>query len=341
MTLSKNCGAIGEPVTVTATAEESGVKFRFFVEFYDYCAGERPRWDMIRNWSTNNSVTYTPTEDGRAIFFVHTAKNTNDSCVGMGALSYEICTGAGGGTASLRVTVVDATTAATISGASLALGGQSGSTSGSGVYTFSNLAASTFTLTTSKSGYITNTQSVTLSAGQNKQITVALSPQLAAGETRIVLTWGQSPSDLDSHLTGPGSTGSRFHVYYSSKNPSGAGANLDVDDTSSYGPETVTITQRYAGTYKYYVHDYSNKSSSSSNAMAQSGARVEVYRGSSRVASYGVPSRAGTLWYVFSMNGSTGAITRQDQMSYESSPTGPAIQSYGAETGLFKDLPEK
>jgi len=75
--------------------------------------------------------------------------------------------------------------------------------------------------------------------------------------------------------------------------------------------------------------------------MAQSGAKVEVYSGSSRVASYTVPSQAGTLWYVFSMDGSTGTITTQNQMSYESSPTGPSIQALGAEADLFQNLPEK
>ena len=30
-----------------------------------------------------------------------------------------------------------------------------------------------------------------------------MTPILPAGETRIVLTWGEFPSDLDSHLTGP------------------------------------------------------------------------------------------------------------------------------------------
>jgi len=204
-----------------------------------------------------------------------------------------------------------------------------------------DLAATTYTLTTSESGYSTNTQSVTLAAGENKEITVALSPQLAAGEMRVVLTWGETPRDLDSHLTGPGSTGSRFHVSWLNTDPSGAGANLDVDDITSYGPETVTITQRYAGTYKYYVHDYTNRSSTSSSAMAQSGAKVEVYSGAGLVATYTVPSQAGTLWYVFSMNGSTAALTTQNQMSYESSPTGPSIQSLGAEAELFQNLPEK
>lgn len=114
-----------------------------------------------------------------------------------------------------------------------------------------------------------------------------------------------------------------------------------MDDTSSYDPETVTISQRQSGTYKYYAHDFSNRSSSSSNAMAQSEAKVQVYSGSSLVATYTVPPQAGTLWYVFSMDGSTMAIITQNQMMYESSPTGPSIQSLDAEIDIFQDLPEK
>ncbi|MBN2466778.1 MAG: hypothetical protein JXD19_01390, partial [Deltaproteobacteria bacterium] len=226
-------------------------------------------------------------------------------------------------------------------GASVAIGGSSGTTNASGVYTFSNVSAGSGTLTTSLSGYITNTQTVSITAGTTTQITVALSPQLAAGETRIVLTWGASPSDLDSHLTGPDGAGGRFHVYYSNKTPSGAGANLDVDDTSSYGPETVTITQQRSGTYSYYIHDYSNRSSTYSNAMAQSGAKVEVYRGSGLIATYSVPSGAGTLWYVFDMDGTSGTITQKNQMLYESSPTGTNIRAGGAELNLFWKLPKK
>ena len=76
--------------------------------------------------------------------------------------------------------------------------------------------------------------------------------------------------------------------------------------------------------------------------MAQSGARVQVYSGAGGlIATYNVPTSPGTLWYVFSMDGASGAITPQNQMSYESSPTGPSIQSADAELGIFQDLPEK
>ena len=33
---------------------------------------------------------------------------------------------------------------------------------------------------------------------------------------------------------------------------------LDVDDTGSYGPETITLLKEQSGDYIVYVHDYSN-----------------------------------------------------------------------------------
>lgn len=69
-------------------------------------------------------------------------------------------------------------------------------------------------------------------------------PILDEDEIRVVLTWGASPRDLDSHMTGPASDGDRFHVFYSHKKYTENGikkVGLDVDDTTSYGPETITI----------------------------------------------------------------------------------------------------
>ncbi|MDO5518409.1 MAG: hypothetical protein Q4F66_12720, partial [Clostridium sp.] len=77
-------------------------------------------------------------------------------------------------------------------------------------------------------------------------------------------------------------------------------ANLDVDDTSSYGPETTTIYNLGTGIYRYSVHDYTNGSSSNSSALANSGATVDVYKGSTSLGHYTVPANQnGTLWTVF------------------------------------------
>lgn len=78
-------------------------------------------------------------------------------------------------------------------------------------------------------------------------------PHLDQGTIRFVLTWGYQPKDLDSHLITP----NEKHVYFAQKNPNLAGANLDVDDTSSYGLETITITELQSGQYLYLVHNYS------------------------------------------------------------------------------------
>jgi hypothetical protein len=98
---------------------------------------------------------------------------------------------------------------------------------------------------------------------------------LALGATGSVvtmkLTWGASPEDLDSHLFAP--DGSR--VYFSNRGNLVAApfANLDVDDTSSYGPEVVTITKLMVGTYKYAVNNYDGQAT---GLFSASGARVEL-----------------------------------------------------------------
>lgn len=154
---------------------------------------------------------------------------------------------------------------------------------------------------------------------QNLNIT----PTIAANQMRIVLTWDSTPRDLDSHLVGPTTSGNgKFHTYFSSKTYSNNGikyADLDRDDTDSYGPEQTTIYVKSSGTYSYYVHDYSNKNSSSSYAMARSGAKVVVYMGDSIIATYYVPSNiAGTLWHVFDYNFDTATLTPINIVSYSS-----------------------
>ena len=203
-------------------------------------------------------------------------------------------------------------------------------TNGSGGYAISNLPAGNYTAELGASGFSTNYMSLvclggTSTGNQNGTLT----PILAAGETRIILTWGASPADLDSHLTGPLATGSgRFHVYYSNNSYSAGGvsyADLDLDDTTSYGPETTTIRQQTSGSYRFSVHDFTNRSSNSSTALSLSGAKVLVYRGSNLVATFFVPSgQPGTLWTVFELN--EGTVTPINQMSFHSSSDDIPIQ---------------
>ncbi|MBD5103517.1 MAG: hypothetical protein HDT47_01485 [Ruminococcaceae bacterium] len=130
---------------------------------------------------------------------------------------------------------------------------------------------------------------------------------------RIVLKWGETPYDLDSHIVGPSVIGDgRFHVYYEQSSYYTDGSyysefgkyavDLDYDDTTSFGPEVTTIHVFTPGIYYFYVHDYSTGTSETSTAMANSGANVNVYRGSSNtaIASFTIDTESsGTYWNVF------------------------------------------
>jgi 5-hydroxyisourate hydrolase-like protein (transthyretin family) len=215
-------------------------------------------------------------------------------------------------------------------------------TNSNGQYIFNNIDAGHYTLKITRDGYISDKINVIALGGRtidNQNGT--LSPEMSADEWRIVLTWGSTPSDLDSHITGPISGTNRFHVYFSNENYSNGdfNANLDVDDTNSYGPETITLKNISNGLYRYSVHDYSNKNSSSSTALSNSGAKVMVYNGGQIIREFNVPPEAGTLWTVFEINNNM--LIDKNTMSYESSVSQVKSANTKTDAELINNLPKK
>ncbi len=139
---------------------------------------------------------------------------------------------------------------------------------------------------------------------------------LVSDELRVVLSWGSTPTDLDSHMVGPDASGGTFHEYYP-RRADHSDTDLDTDDIDSYGPETITLYKEHDGTYVYSVHDYINKNSNNSTALSNSGATVQVLRGDQLLMTYHVPiNQGGTLWTVFSYDSTTRKITTLNEMSY-------------------------
>ncbi len=179
------------------------------------------------------------------------------------------------------------------------------------------------TLSNEKDRYLTNSFDIKTIGNktigsQNGNVSTAISAQ----QVRIVLKWGEYPRDLDSHLVGPTSDGSKFHTYFSKKGYYEDDikiADLDLDDTSSYGPETTTIYNPISGKYQFYVHDYSNRANDDSLELSKSGAIVQVYIGASNKPAYtfNVPKQKGTLWKVFEYDSVTKKIKPINEMSYE------------------------
>lgn len=215
-----------------------------------------------------------------------------------------------GGPSTISGRVLDATSGAPITAASISVFAgqgllQSAGTAVSnaqGEYNLTGMPAGTYTILASAQGF-ENCERTVISVGPpavaNQDV---FCPPTGSNEQtiRIVLSWGQEPADLDAHLTGPNADASRFHIYFSARES--ATAKLDRDNTNSFGPETITITQINSGVYRYSVHDYTNRESASSTALARSGAKVEVYRAGG-TSTYYVPNQPGNLWTVFEITG--------------------------------------
>lgn len=166
--------------------------------------------------------------------------------------------------------------------------------------------------------YITTSMNIKILGGlEIPQQDGTVSNMLAQGQLRIVLTWGETPLDLDSHMEGELETGDTFHIYYRSKEVYMDGdlvVNLDLDDTSSYGPETTTIYKNLPGIYKFYVYNYSGGSTS---ALANSRACVQIYMDYSTVPSYVfyVPYENGYTWDVFEYDTRNGRLYPINEMN--------------------------
>jgi PKD repeat protein len=172
----------------------------------------------------------------------------------------------------------------------------------------------THTVTCSATGYTTYSNSqVVIPTGGTLDLQISLSPTLASGQYRFVLTWGALPTDLDSHLKTPVIEGNAYHIFYNNKGSATTPpyAILDIDDITSYGPETTTIYELKPGEYHYYIHNYSQ-----SPEISTSNAVVQIYNDNGLVQTLQVPTTGtGLYWDVFTMNGSNGNISIINQIT--------------------------
>jgi len=273
--------------------------------------------------------------------------------------------GSGASTCNGNVTVyvTNAYNGDPIPGAIVQLSGQQVNADSTGAAVLNVAAAGSGNIQVSAPGYVSSQRNATLSCDDSNSIGISMSPEsgdgaLAANEVRIVLSWGENPRDLDSHLTGPDSANSgdiagddsnRFHVYYS--NRTSDVAVLDTDDTSSYGPETVTISPADSssnlrqGLYRYSVHHYAGSSD-----ISNSNASVTLFMaGTSRT--YTPPAGSpgvDAVWTVFELYvDESGQVTVYDINTYTADVGSGSVRStatgYGSvETGVdFARLPSK
>ena len=280
--------------------------------------------------------------------------------------------------ASLTVMVTNALTGEPIPGALVSVSGVSARTDQQGQAQLNGLPEGEASVSVAADGYGSQDTVVSLACGEPQTVGIALLPVgdvgVASGDIRIILTWGENPHDLDSHLTGPtashpyaNDTASRFHVYFANKNNCDGSpcdpdipAWLDVDDVTSFGPETITITkvggQFVPGRYRYSVYHYSGSSN-----IPNSGATVKIFVGDRLVKTYRPPAppegvQVGEDWVwtvcdimiddqghvtILDVNTYTGPTYSSDINSFSAEKTFLGIPVGPEDPRLFQNLPSK
>ena len=197
------------------------------------------------------------------------------------------------------------------------------------------LETGAYTFSISANGYTSTSATINIFGNENQQKDLSLSPILSEGNMRIVLNWGENPRDLDSHLVKKVNGSQEYHIYYNAKSGTN-GDNLDHDDTSSYGPETLTINNvDTSAVYTYYVHHYAGSSN-----LKSSSAKVDVYYGSHHFI-YSVPNGDGIYWKVFEIvNGEVTSCTSNCIQSSTSSLI-RKLDRRTNEFNIFRNLPKK
>lgn len=174
-------------------------------------------------------------------------------------------------------------------------------TDGNGCFSTFALPYGYYTAEVTKEGFIVQHANIFANSDSINELnqTITISPNLTNEEFRVVLTWGQNPRDLDSHLVASLSDGTSYHIWFDNKEKYKDGiliANLDVDDTNGEGPETTTVFSMLEGNYKFYIHRYAG-----TGTIASSGAQVKLYKGNTLISVYNAPvdQGSGDYWNVF------------------------------------------
>jgi hypothetical protein len=197
-----------------------------------------------------------------------------------------------------------------LDGVTVALSGVSGSTTtdSSGNYHFANLPAGAHTLTLSKTGWLTQTRTVTVANAVylSEPFLMLQTAGTTADRVRIVLTWNPGGGrDLKSNLWLPPAT--PFHLV----NPNIGKVDLDTFPHAlvngvypGFGLAIIDV-KPVAGNYVFAVNQLIPASTSWSGASA----KVEVYSDNGTTLTLLKtclqPSGSGRWWYAFDLNGSS------------------------------------
>ncbi len=193
-------------------------------------------------------------------------------------------------------------------------------TDSNGDYEFDELPFGYYTMEVVAAGFVQSFRDIVAASADESQAQNFSLSRFIVGEgvLRAVLWWGENPNDLDSHMVGPtpGGNPGGFHTWYGDRSAAEgntAVADLDRDDTTSYGPETTTVRTGADGKYYFFIHNYTQNTNSRTGVtpITQSGAYVQVYVGRELKTTVYAPSVGPNYvyWNVFTYDKRTNVLT--------------------------------
>lgn len=174
-------------------------------------------------------------------------------------------------------------------------------TDASGTFSGPKLAPGRWQVTVHSDGYSPFEKQIAVCDEDISLDDIFLSPLMdSENSLRTVLTWMEDKNepdtvrDIDLYLETPNDG----RIFYNRKGTTSDPAYLDRDDTNWGGPETITIKTIKNGTYRLWVQNYSNHSSTT--ALGNSRAKVTIhYKGKTQVVN--VLPGSGTKFEIFKM----------------------------------------
>ena len=262
--------------------------------------------------SGNRATWVAPLKSG--IYFISCTVVDGAGASDAATIAIEVIPVSGGGVSGKVLNAVDRSPIANVL---VTISGQTVTTDTDGNYTILNVGPGDHDVAGASDGFCPFSAPFTIPDGYEDEsftYNFSMSPMLEGEQIRMVLNWGATPNDLDSHLLTPEIEGNTHHIFYSNTGSYTAVpyAKLDTDDTNGYGPETITIDQLFAGTYTYYIKNFSGGSS----GLKNSNAVIQIYSGESCTSNIiEVPTDTnGLFWHVCNIDGATGDVTVVNQI---------------------------
>lgn len=175
-------------------------------------------------------------------------------------------------------------------------------TDAKGSYQFADTPYGNYTVSVSSEDmtgeYVTSWDNASLAAGE-QTVDLYVSKKLKNAQMRFVASWSGKLENANLHMTGPGLSGTEYHVWKEDDAIyEGGTLSMKSDAKTEAVPQVETMSLYNPAEGEYAVTLCAVGENNSANALSVSGMQVKVYQRDVLAAVYNVPQEEGNVWNV-------------------------------------------